>query len=52
MKGASVLDIFFLIACIVFAIAFIIRLTIRPIVIDGLMVAGGFFCLALGLLLL
>jgi hypothetical protein len=45
-------DLFFLIATIVFAIAFVIRLTIRPIPIDGLVVAAGLTAVALGLLLL
>ena len=45
-------DFVFLIAIIVFAIAFVIRLTIRPIPIDGLMVAAGLTAVALGLFLL
>jgi hypothetical protein len=45
-------DLFFLIATIVFAIAFVIRLTIRPIPIDGLVIAAGLTATALGLFLL
>jgi hypothetical protein len=45
-------DIFFLIATIVFAIALIFRLTIRPIPIDGVLIATGFVCVALAWLLL
>jgi hypothetical protein len=45
-------DLFFLIAVILFAIAFVVRLTIRPVPIDSLMIAGGLFCIALGWLLL
>ena len=45
-------DLFFLIATIVFAIALVIRLTIRPIPIDGVVIAAGFTAMALGLFLL
>jgi hypothetical protein len=45
-------DLFFLIAVIVFAIAFVIRLTIRPIPIDGVVIAAGLTATALGLFLL
>lgn len=45
-------DLFFLIATILFAIAFVIRLTIRPIPIDGVVIAAGFTAAALGLFLL
>jgi hypothetical protein len=45
-------DIFFLIAVIVFAIAFVLRLMVKPVPIDGLMIAAGLVCVALGWLVL
>jgi hypothetical protein len=45
-------DIFFLIAVIVFAIAFVIRLSIKPVPVDHLMVAAGLTCVALGWLVI
>jgi hypothetical protein len=45
-------DVFFLIATIVFAIAFVLRLMVKPVPVDGLMIAAGFVALALGLLVL
>jgi enoyl reductase-like protein len=45
-------DLFFLIATIVFAIAFVIRLMAKPIPIDGVVIAAGLTATALGLLLL
>lgn len=45
-------DILFLIAVIVFAIAFVVRLMVKPVPIDMLMIAAGLFCVALGWLLL
>lgn len=45
-------DVFFLIAAIVFVIAFVVRLMLRPVPIDSVMVAAGLACVALGLLLL
>lgn len=45
-------DLFFLIATILFAITLVIRLTIRPIPIDGVVIAAGFTATALGLFLL
>lgn len=45
-------DIFFLIAVIVFAIAFVVRLLIRPIPIDAVMIAAGLTFVALGWLVL
>ena len=45
-------DLFFLIATIIFAIAFVIRLPVRPVPIDGLAVAAGLTATALGLFLL
>ena len=45
-------DFVFLVGIILFAIAFVIRLTLRPIPIDGIIIAAGFVTLALGLFLL
>jgi hypothetical protein len=45
-------DIFFLIAVIVFAIAFVLRVMIRPVPLDAVMIAAGLTCLALGALVL
>ena len=45
-------DFVFLIAIILFAIATVIRMTIKPIPIDGLIIAAGFTAIALGLFLL
>lgn len=45
-------DFFFLVAAIVFAIAFIIRLLARPIPIDYVMVAAGLTCVAVGWLII
>ena len=45
-------DIFFLIAVIVFAIAFVIRLMIKPIPLDHVMIAAGLVAVALGWLVL
>lgn len=45
-------DVFFLVAVIVFAIAFVIRLMARPVPLDGVMIAAGLTCVALGWLLL
>jgi hypothetical protein len=41
-------DILFLIATIVFGIAFVVRLMLKPVPIDMLMIAAGLFCVALG----
>jgi len=41
-------DILFLIATIVFAIAFVVRIMVRPVPIDSVMIAAGLFCVALG----
>lgn len=45
-------DIFFLIAVILFAIAFVVRVMIRPVPIDTTCIAAGLTALALALLLL
>ena len=45
-------DICFLVALIVFTIAFVIRLLIRPIPIDAVMIAAGLTFVALGWLVL
>lgn len=45
-------DLFFLIATIVFAIGFVIVLTVKPLVIDRLCLYAGLTALALALLLL
>ena len=45
-------DFVFLIAIIVFAIALVVRLTVRPIPIDGVLIAAGLTATALGLFLL
>jgi hypothetical protein len=45
-------DVFFLIAVIVFVIAFVIRLTLRPVPLDSVLVAAGLVCVSLGWLLL
>jgi hypothetical protein len=45
-------DIFFLIAVIVFAIAFVLRLMVKPVPVDGLMIAAGLTAVALGWLVL
>ena len=45
-------DVFFLIATIVFAIGFIIVLTVKPLVIDRLMLFAGLVFVALGFLVL
>jgi len=45
-------DVFFLIAVIVFAIAFVIRLLARPVPIDSVMIAAGLTAVALGWLVL
>jgi hypothetical protein len=45
-------DIFFLIAVIVFAIAFVIRLVAKPVPVDSLMIAAGLTATALALLVL
>lgn len=49
---ANLADIFFLIAVIVFAIAFVIRVMLKPVPVDALMVAAGLTAVALGLLVL
>jgi hypothetical protein len=45
-------DVFFLIATIVFIIAFVVRLMVRPVPVDMLLVAAGLACVALGWLVL
>lgn len=45
-------DILFLIGAIVFIIAFIIRLMVKPIPLDMVLVAAGLACVALGWLVL
>jgi hypothetical protein len=45
-------DVFFLIAAIVFGIAFIIRLMIKPIPLDSVLIAAGLMLVALGFLVL
>lgn len=45
-------DVFFLIAAIVFAIAFVIRIMVKPVPIDTVMIAAGLFCVAVGWLVL
>ena len=45
-------DIMFLIAVIVFGIAFVIRLMIKPIPIDMVLIAAGLMVTAIGFLVL
>ena len=45
-------DMFFFIGAIVFIIAFIIRLMVKPIPLDMVLVAAGLACVALGWLVL
>lgn len=45
-------DLFFLIAVILFAICFVVRLMARPVPIDGVMIAAGLTAVSLGWLLL
>lgn len=45
-------DILFLVGAIVFIIAFIIRLMIKPIPLDSVLIAAGLSCVALGWLVL
>jgi hypothetical protein len=45
-------DICFLVAVIVFAIAFVIRLMLRPVPIDSVMIAVGLMFVAIGWLVL
>lgn len=45
-------DIFYLVGVIVFAIAFVVRLQIKPLPIDGVLIAAGLTALALGLLVM
>ena len=45
-------DLFFLIACIVFAIGLVIVVVVKPLVLDRLCLFAGLFCVALALLLL
>jgi len=45
-------DIFFLIAAILFGIALVIRLMLKPVPIDTVMIAAGLMLVALGWLVL
>jgi len=45
-------DILFLVAAVVFAIAFVLRVLVRPIPLDSVMIAAGLTCLAIGWLVL
>lgn len=45
-------DVFFLIAAIVFGIALVVRLMIRPVPLDSTLVAAGLMLVALGWLVL
>lgn len=49
---ANLADVFFLIAAIVFGIALVIRLMIRPVPIDSVLIAAGLMLVALGWLVL
>jgi len=45
-------DIMFLVAVILFALATVIRLSLRPVPIDSVLIAGGLTAVALGWLVL
>ena len=45
-------DVFFLIAVIVFAIAFVLRIMIRPVPLDSVMIAAGLVAVALAWLVI
>jgi hypothetical protein len=49
-RNGDVVDIFALVALILFVIAFIFRLVAKPIVVDALCIAAGFVALAIVLL--
>lgn len=45
-------DLFFLIATILFIIAFVVQMIMKPVPIDRLLITAGLACTSLGLLLL